>query len=139
LIGQFKKYIPFKIIKEQIMSLEQYKDASRKELWDILQIQMQVLQVEVAKVTKLEKENKLLKRVEKIFNDSPDLTFGCCERLFPEEFKAHNLEQRVKGVEDCVKETANNKYRLPLRDTLDLYNYANELRSQAKLLKSKVK
>ena len=38
------------------MSLEQYKDASRKELWDILQIQMQVLQAETAKVAELEKE-----------------------------------------------------------------------------------
>jgi hypothetical protein len=28
------------------MSLEQYKDASRKELWEILQIQMQVLQAQ---------------------------------------------------------------------------------------------
>tara|TARA_R110000744_G_scaffold113564_1_gene212665 strand:+ start:162 stop:422 length:261 start_codon:yes stop_codon:yes gene_type:complete len=37
------------------MSLEQYKDASRKELWDILQIQMQVLQAEAAKVVELEK------------------------------------------------------------------------------------
>ena len=36
------------------MSLEQYKDASRKELWDILQIQMQVLQAEAAKVAELE-------------------------------------------------------------------------------------
>jgi hypothetical protein len=56
-----------------------------------------------------------------------------------EEYKAHNLEQQAKGVEDCIKETANDKYRISLRDTLDLYNYANELRSQAKLLKSKVK
>ena len=38
------------------MSLEQYKDASRKELWDILQIQMQVLQAESTKVTELEKD-----------------------------------------------------------------------------------
>ena len=37
------------------MSLEQYKDASRKELWDILQIQMQVLQAEVAKTAELER------------------------------------------------------------------------------------
>ena len=37
------------------MSLEQYKDASRKELWDILQIQMQVLQAETARVAELEK------------------------------------------------------------------------------------
>ena len=38
------------------MSLEQYKDANRKDLWDILQIQMQVLQAEVAKNAELEKE-----------------------------------------------------------------------------------
>jgi hypothetical protein len=36
------------------MSLEQYKDAGRKELWEILQIQMQVLQSEVAKNAELE-------------------------------------------------------------------------------------
>ncbi len=41
------------------MSLEQYKDASRKELWDILQIQMQVLQAETAKVAELEEALKL--------------------------------------------------------------------------------
>ena len=41
------------------MSLEQYKDASRKELWDILQIQMQVLQAEVAKNAELEKKIKI--------------------------------------------------------------------------------
>ena len=41
------------------MSLEQYKDASRKELWDILQIQMQVLQAEAAKVAELEKTLRL--------------------------------------------------------------------------------
>ena len=37
------------------MSLEQYKDRI-EELSDILQIQMQALQVEVAKVAELEKE-----------------------------------------------------------------------------------
>ena len=40
------------------MSLEQYKDASRKELWDILQIQMQVLQAETAKVVELEEQEE---------------------------------------------------------------------------------
>jgi hypothetical protein len=41
------------------MSLEQYKDANRKDLWDILQIQMQVLQAEVAKNVELEKKIKI--------------------------------------------------------------------------------
>ena len=35
------------------MSLEQYKDANRKELWDILQIQ-------VERIAELEKENEWL-------------------------------------------------------------------------------
>ena len=35
------------------MSLEQYKDASRKELWEILQIQSQLLQDEIAKNAEL--------------------------------------------------------------------------------------
>ena len=38
------------------MSLEQYKDANRKELWDILQIQMQVLQAETAEVAVLKEQ-----------------------------------------------------------------------------------
>ena len=45
------------------MSLEQYKDASRKELWDILQIQMQVLQAETAKIAELEKANDTLHKL----------------------------------------------------------------------------
>jgi hypothetical protein len=36
------------------MSLEQYKDANRKELWEILQIQIQVSQAEVAKNAEIE-------------------------------------------------------------------------------------
>jgi len=44
------------------MSLEQYKDANRKELWDILQIQMQVLQEENTRVAELEKECAALKK-----------------------------------------------------------------------------
>jgi hypothetical protein len=42
------------------MSLEQYKNASRKELWEILQIQMQVLQAESSKVAELELEKEML-------------------------------------------------------------------------------
>jgi type II secretory pathway component PulJ len=44
------------------VSLEQYKDASRKELWDILQIQMQVLQAEAAKIAELQSILTLFKK-----------------------------------------------------------------------------
>jgi hypothetical protein len=38
------------------MSLEQYKNANRKELWSILQTQAQVLKGEIARNAELEKE-----------------------------------------------------------------------------------
>ena len=38
------------------MSLEQYKDANRKKLWEILQIQAQTLQEEIRKNAELEKD-----------------------------------------------------------------------------------
>jgi len=41
------------------MSLEQYKDANRKELWEILQIQAQVLEEEIRKNAELEKERDI--------------------------------------------------------------------------------
>jgi len=37
------------------MSLEQYKDRNRAELWEVLQIQAQVLQGEIRKNTELER------------------------------------------------------------------------------------
>ena len=40
------------------MSLEQYKDANRAELWSVLQIQSQVLKEEIRKNAELEKELK---------------------------------------------------------------------------------
>ena len=57
----------------------------------------------IDKIAELEKENSLLKRVEEIFNASPDLTFDCCKKLFPEDFQAHNLEQQAKGVLDAIE------------------------------------
>jgi hypothetical protein len=55
-------------------------------------------------VAELEKENILLKRVEEIFNASPDLTFDCCKRLFEQEFEAHNLDQQAKGIDSAIAE-----------------------------------
>ena len=49
------------------------------------------------RIAELEKENKLLKQVEQIFNDSPDLEFSRFKEMFPSEFKAHNLEQQAIG------------------------------------------
>jgi len=46
-----------------------------------------------------------------------------------------DLEQQAKGVEDAIKETVSDLYRLPLRDVGDLYHYATVLRDQAKTLK----
>ena len=90
------------------MSLEQYKDASRKELWDILQIQMQVLQAETAKVAELEKERDV-----------------------------RDLEQQAKGVEDAVTKLERPDVPLApsliLND--DLLDFAAVLRNQAKALK----
>ena len=94
------------------------------------------------RIAEFEKENKLLKRVEKIFNDSPDLTFGCCERLFPEEFKAHNLEQKAKGANDFkewVLDTDENSSGLDVMDISLIEFYVEPLIRQAKSLKEQVK
>jgi hypothetical protein len=56
------------------MSLEQYKDANRKELWEILQIQ-------VERIAELEKERAI-----GVYHFTVD------------EYKAHNLEQQAKGA-----------------------------------------
>lgn len=45
---------------------------------------------------------------------------------------SRDLEQQAKGVEDSIKATVSGKYRLALREVCELYNYAFELRNQAK-------
>tara|TARA_R110000744_G_scaffold221475_1_gene340470 strand:+ start:138 stop:440 length:303 start_codon:yes stop_codon:yes gene_type:complete len=97
------------------MSLEQYKDASRKELWDILQIQMQVLQAETAKVAELEKEANNTKGLWVTSND----------------LQAWKLEQQAKGVEGYIamRKLAGGSY---CSTTL---MYIDELYEQAKALK----
>ena len=52
------------------------------------------------RIVELEKENALLKRIDQIFNQSPDLTFDICQGLFQNEFKANEIEQQAKGVRD---------------------------------------
>jgi hypothetical protein len=63
----------------------------------------EIFQSAAERITELEKENKLLKRVEQIFNDATDLNFSDFERYFPEDFEAHNLEQQAKGLIDYAE------------------------------------
>ena len=82
------------------------------------------------RIAELEEENKLLKRVEQIFNDSPDLTFDGCQGLFKDEFEAHNLEQRINCVEHSVKLLSKwGSARVILDD------YRSQLQKQLKALK----
>jgi hypothetical protein len=75
-------------------------------------------------IAKLEKENKLLKKVEQIFNDSPDLEFSLFKDVFPEEYEAHNLEQQIEGVMDYEASLSSFPY--------DAEEYCNKLREEAK-------
>ena len=90
------------------------------------------IETEVAKNAELEKENSLLKRVEEIFNASPDLTFDCCKKLFTEDFQAHNLGVSAKALNEYAY--SNN----PLtKRGLNLESIA--LSDKAKALKEQVK
>ena len=146
------------------MSLEQYKDASRKELWDILQIQMQVLQAETAKVAELEKERDELKKenislqayafrviafvtrtVEKLrgipeFKPSGDV-LNRVLRLTPKiALEAHNLEQREESVANFCCWLIDNGEPIP-EEQIQKYgsDYIMWVRNQAKTLKEQVK
>ena len=55
------------------------------------------------RIAELEKDNELLKEVEVIFNNAPDLVFADCKGYFPEEFKAHSLEQQKKVIDILYK------------------------------------
>jgi len=65
------------------MSLEQYKDANRKELWEILQIQAQVLEEEIRKNAELEKERDELKVVVSYLDAKITSASNCHERAIP--------------------------------------------------------
>jgi hypothetical protein len=87
-------------------------------------------------IAELQKENALLKQVEQIFNDSPDLTFVICQRLFQDEFEAHNLEQQAKSIDSLVDKLMfyefDNQNFISVDDSLAEFQ---ELRNQAKALK----
>ncbi len=72
------------------MSLEQYKDANRKELWNILQIQ-------VEHIAELESDNaKLKKEVDKHRGG-----FVAC--MTGKQFTINNLKQQAEGILDAVE------------------------------------
>jgi hypothetical protein len=91
----------------------------------------------------LEKENALLKRVEKIFNDSPDLTFDYCQGLFQDEFQAHSLDQKAKALSEYSEHLISEAEEIPIglehkgRGS-NIYNwqthFARELRYRANKL-----
>jgi hypothetical protein len=88
------------------------------------------------RIAELEKENRLLKQLEQIFNNSPDLTFDCCERLFEEEFEAHNLEQQAKGCFEAILNiNAYSKNGSAFILVRDANNFGVKKQLQAKALK----
>tara|TARA_R110002167_G_scaffold283022_1_gene488217 strand:- start:9192 stop:9533 length:342 start_codon:yes stop_codon:yes gene_type:complete len=89
------------------MSLEQYKDANRKELWEILQIQ-------VERIAELEKERDEA-------NCHAYYILDTCTVFSPKKLEVHNLEQQAKGLEDYVSKTMDNSYILHL-DPEDIHH-----------------
>ena len=74
------------------MSLEQYKDASRKELWEILQIQQEVLKAQTDKVAELEEK---LWRTEQESEQAITRAAEMIEKLEEEEVKN---ERAIKNM-----------------------------------------
>jgi hypothetical protein len=64
-----------------------------------------------SRIDQLERKNaelmaqiEQLNRVEKIFNDSPELDFEQCQELFPSEFAKHDAEVAARAVSDYKAE-----------------------------------
>jgi hypothetical protein len=125
------------------MSLEQYKDASRKELWEILKIQVELVKKLGAKLQNTQSD--------KIAAISKERKRWGREDL--EALAIRDLEQQAKGIELFVKSEAENLQKAPWfkdsQPTLEyLYDadfglstcssavdFSNQLRNQAKELK----
>jgi hypothetical protein len=95
------------------MSLEQYKDANRKELWEILQIQ-------VGRIAELDKNISMLEQ----YN-------GSVESLI-KDIEAHNLEQHSLAVNNFANKfcgDATTNYQVQL--TIDAHCWCEMLDSKA--------
>ena len=88
------------------MSLEQYKDANRKELWEILQIQ-------VERIAELEAQLKA------VLEDNTKLA---------QVRQAHNLRQQAKGIDWPL---ACRELNLSEGEVHTLMDKCNKLRKQA--------
>ena len=128
------------------MSLEQYKNANRKELWSILQTQAQVLKGEIARNAELEKEcvnakNYMVDLSKTILNYSSQiekLEMKVLEYSIalsaPDEIR--DLEQEAKGCFEAISEIksqfVNGSAFVLVRD---VNNFGVKKRLQAKALK----
>ena len=99
------------------MSLEQYKDANRKELWEILQIQVERIAKLEEKLWRTEQES------EQAVNRAAEMIEhrdGLIAEL-EKERAVRDLEQQAKGLEDYVSKTMDNSYILHL-DPEDIHH-----------------
>lgn len=103
---------------------------------DQLQV-AELIQNAIKRIAELEQENNMLKRVEKIFNDSPNLTFNVVKKLFKDELSIFKLEQQAKGVEDFEKLFSfyDSEKDCELVYSEDAISYCAKLRKQAAKLK----
>jgi hypothetical protein len=99
------------------MSLEQYKDATRKELWEILQIQVERIAELGSNILMLEQYN------------------GSVDSLI-KGIKAHNLEQQAKALSDARNDFTYSSDDICV-DVDDLDKRIERLQGQAKALKEK--
>ena len=89
------------------------------------------------RIAGLEAENALLKKVEQIFNDSPDLTYDFVKDLFKGELAIFSIEQQAEGVQNAVIKTRRSMHEGGDRWLCrvdDLSNYAENLISDASKL-----
>ena len=132
------------------MSLEQYKDANRKELWEILQIQVEriiELEARISKAMNLindvdvddydvkeKRITELEKELSKVKAYKAQLLAHVKYTSTQEEVEIIKLEQQAKGIEDVVNECAHSMEATQVY-VADLDCRVTELREQAKALK----
>jgi aminoglycoside phosphotransferase len=106
------------------MSLEQYKDATRKELWEILQIQ-------VERIAELDKDKTFL-LTQRIMGN---IIVSTSQEL-SKQVHIHNLEQQAKALSDARNDFTYSSDDICV-DVDDLDKRIERLQGQAKALKEK--
>ena len=105
------------------MSIEQYKDANKKELWEILQIQLELIKKLEAKLQTAQ--------ADKIAAIAKERKRWAMEDLAALEIR--DLEQQARGIEVAVRI---NLISYSEAYTVKLMGRASELRNQANALKN---